>query len=522
MQNKIYYGDNLDILRNYIESESVDLCYIDPPFNSKRNYNQIYNNVGDDDRASEQAFTDTWTWDDKAIEGLAEIQNPNNSCLTTRCIDLINGLVPVLGKGSLLAYLVSMTLRIAEIHRVLKPTGSFYLHCDKTACHYLKLVLDTLFCTRGGQFRNQIIWHYTGRRMESRLAFNSKHDVILFYAKSKKNIILKYPKEPYTREQYIKMKKQEVHTDEDGREWIWGHAGKGKSHHYRIYIDESVENGRAVDDVWDIPIINSSAKEKLGYDTQKPEKLLERIIKASSNEGDIVLDAYCGCGTTVAVAQKLNRHWIGIDITYRSISLILKRLQDNFGYDFTQNVMDKETQQPISAKVEINGVPKDMESAIALANKDDDRTRKEFEKWLILSYTNNYGVVNEIKGGDRGIDGIAYIPDRNEQGKEVNKKALFSVKSSKTLTPSVIRDLNGTIERDNAACGFLLTLYPMPNLVKECKQYGVYHNNLVNKDYPKIQVICVEQLLNGARLELPNVVAVVKKAQQHQQQLALE
>jgi site-specific DNA-methyltransferase (adenine-specific) len=207
------------------------------------------------------------------------------------------------------------------------------------------------------------------------------------------------------------------------------------------------------------------------------------------------------------VANKLNRQWIGIDITYQSISLILKRLTEH-----DKSLLDN---------IEINGVPKDSDSAIALANKSDDRTRKEFEKWIVLTYSNNYAMINEKKGGDGGIDGMAYIPDRNEKDELENKKVLFSVKSNAKLSPTVIRDLNGTIERDNAACGILLTLYPMPNLVKECKQYGFYHNALINKYFPKIQVVCVDDIFNGLRLELPNVVKVLKKAEQHAEQTSL-
>jgi len=516
MNNKIYYGDNLEFLRNYIESESVDLCYIDPPFNSKRNYNQIYNKVGDEDPAQELAFIDTWTWDDKAIQSLAEIQSGKNQNLTSQSIDLINGLVSVLGKSDLLAYLVSMTLRIAEIYRVLKKTGSFYLHCDSNASHYLKLILDALFCTRGGKFLNEIIWHYSGWNKKLKFHFEKRHDVILYYAK-------KDPKFnsfsiPYNSDgDYLKARKQKVYEDEHGKKYTLDVREKGKRK-TKIYLEDALARGKPTDDVWDIDKVNNSSKERLGYLTQKPEKLLERIIKASSNEGDVVLDAFCGCGTTVAVAQKLNRRWIGIDITYRSIALILKRLQDNFGYDFTQSLMDKETQQIIPASVEIKGVPKDFESAKALAEKIDDRTRKEFEKWIILTYTKNRAIVNEVKGGDNGIDGMAYIPDRNEKNELVNKKVYFSVKSSKTLTPSMLNELNGVMNRDNAACGFFLTLYSAKNLVKESKKFGYYHNRLVNKEYLKIQVICVEDIFQGHFLDLSNIDindALLKKAQQH-------
>jgi site-specific DNA-methyltransferase (adenine-specific) len=257
------------------------------------------------------------------------------------------------------------------------------------------------------------------------------------------------------------------------------------------------QNDDGIDE--DVRWLSTKDSERLGYPTQKPEGLLNRIILASTKKGDVVLDAYCGCGTTVAVAQELKRNWIGIDITYQSISLILKRLEDTYDHSVVE-------------KIELNGVPKDFKSAIALANKEEDKTRKEFEKWITLTYSNNRAIINEKKGGDGGIDGIAYLLDLNSKNKKDHAKAIFSVKSNKTLTPSVIRDLNGTMEREGAVIGFLLTLYPMDNLVKESKKYGIYKNRLFNHDYPKIEVISVEEILAGKRMNLPTGVAVVKGA----------
>jgi DNA modification methylase len=493
-KNKLYYGDNLEVLKKHIRDETVDLCYIDPPFNSKRNYNQIYTNVGKEDKALATAFIDTWTWDDMAIAGLSEIKNESHR-FTTQAVDLISGLEKVLGKGSLLAYLISMTLRINEILRVLKPTGSFYLHCDPTASHYLKLICDALFCARSGDFRNEIIWCYR-KWSVTQNQFVSNHDVILFYTKSGKNIFnTQYlPLSEGTVKRW-KGKKQQAVFDESGK---------------RLATNLSEESqGVPMYDWWEVSVINPAAKERLGYPTQKPEALLERIIKASSNEGDIVLDAYCGCGTTIAVAQKLNRNWIGIDITYQSISLILKRLEEQ-NKDALENV-------------ELNGIPKDFESAVALAHKKDDRVRKEFEKWLVLSYSNNKAIINDRKGGDKGIDGTAYIADKINNGEIENKKVIFQVKSNKTLTPSVVRELLGTVTTNDAACGILLTLFPFDNLVKACKEFGVYHNELTGNDYPKISVVSVNELFNGARMNLPNAAEVVKKAQAHKgEQKSLE
>jgi site-specific DNA-methyltransferase (adenine-specific) len=288
--------------------------------------------------------------------------------------------------------------------------------------------------------------------------------------------------------------------DDEGK-WCRNQKRKGVEP-YKVYLSEGVRLG----DWWDMPIINASAKERLGYPTQKPEALLERIITASSNKGDLILDAYCGCGTTIAVANRLERNWIGIDITYQSISLILKRLEDTFGKSSLSNL-------------KISGVPEDFESAEALAHKEDDRTRKEFEKWAVLTYSDNRAIINEKKGGDGGIDGIAYMMDRTESETEKMKEilipVLFSVKSDKKPLVSYIRDLNGTMEREGAAMGFLITLYPADNLVKESKKYGSYKNQLLDKDYQKIQVISIDEILKGHRMPIPTTheIAVVKTAE---------
>lgn len=491
MKNKLFYGDNLEVLRE-IKSETVDLCYIDPPFNSKRNYNQIYNNIGKEDRAQAQAFIDTWTWDTDANFALAEIDFHNKK-YSIKTVQLIKGLHEVLGKGSLLAYLLSMTQRITEIHRVLKSTGSFYLHCDPTASHYLKLVLDSIFCTQGGDFQNEIVWCYSiGGK--SKTKFGRKHDVILFYTKSKDDTHTFNTKgASISRKPNTHMK---MGITGDGREYQ-EKVDKKSGKVYRYYLDE----GKIAEDYWiDIESLNREDRERLGYPTQKPEALLERIIKSSSNEGDVVLDAYCGCGTTIAVAQKLNRNWIGIDITYQSISLILKRLSDTYGESAMNNIT-------------LWGIPEDIDSAKLLANKQDDKTRKEFEKWIILTYTNNKAYINEKKGGDGGIDGISIIVDRDEKQNQVYEKVIFSVKSNATLSPTVIRDLFGTMAREKAVMGYLLTLNPMPNLVKSCKEYGAYTNNVMARDYPKIQVITAEEILNGSRFDLPISIDVVKSAE---------
>ncbi len=537
MQNKLFYGDNLEVLRKYIKDETIDLCYIDPPFNSKRNYNQIYNNIGKEDQAQAQAFTDMWTWDNEAEIGFSEILKNYNNVFTKQSINLILGLEKVLGKGNLFAYLVSMSLRIAEIYRVLKPTGSFYLHCDQTASHYLKLILDSVFCARTGQMQNEIIWQRTRSAKQQSTAFGKITDIIFFYTKSDNFTFIKqytplkdeYIKSHYTHTENGRRYRLDNFTQAgqgqprifgekeiappSGKHWIWSQErideamrlgllvfSKDGMPSVKRYLDTIP--GEYMSNVWtDIPELNSQAKERLGYPTQKPETLLERIINASSKEGDIVLDAYCGCGTSVAVAERLKRKWIGMDITYQSISLILKRLEKQAG-------------KSALTKISISGVPEDFESAIALANKADDRTRKEFEKWAVLTYSNNRAVINEKKGGDGGIDGFAFIFDHNEKKEQEIKEIIFSVKSNKTLSPSVVRDLNGTIEREGAVMGILITLYPMDNLVKECKKYGTYNNKMFGQNYPKIKIVNISEVLAGERMSIPIAFEVTKSAVQ--------
>lgn len=470
--NLLYYGDNLDVLRNKIRDETVDLCYIDPPFNSKRNYSQIYNRIGKEDLAQAQAFVDMWQWEDSARAGYEEITTNAQGRFTRQTIELIKGLHSVLGEDSLLAYLVSMTLRVNEIQRVLKPTGSFYLHCDPTASHYLKLILDAIFCARGGQFQNEIVWHYrrwTGKANK----FQQLHDTLFFYTKSKD-----YTFNPlyidYT-EGSVERKMQGVlHRFKRGEEPLLVSDGE---------IDEK---GVRDNDVWQIPFIAPSAKERLGYPTQKPEKLLEKVILASSNKGDTVLDAYSGCGTTVVVAERLHRRWIGIDITYQSISLMLERLEDAFGSKVLSNVV-------------IDGIPRDMDSAIALANRKDDRVRKEFEKWAILTYSNNRAAINTKKGSDKGIDGIAYFQTKMGVDPE---RIVFQVKSG-NVSRGDIAKLNSDRQREQAKIGVLITLEePSKPMSHEARSAGTYYHELLQKKFDIIQIVTVKELLDGKRIDL--------------------
>ncbi|HEY5231914.1 MAG TPA: DNA methyltransferase [Verrucomicrobiae bacterium] len=478
MKNKLFYGDNLEVLRSKIKDESVDLCYIDPPFNSKRTYNQIYNNIGSEDRAQAQAFTDTWKWDDHAVAGFPQILANDGNRFTSQTIELIKGLHKVLKEGSMLAYIVHMTLRIVEIRRVLKPTGSFYLHCDPTASHYLKLVIDGIFVAGGGDFQNEIIWHYR-RWTGAANRFLKMHDVIFFYTKGKAHTF---------NVQWTDYTEASLHRKKNYHTRILGDD---------VFVTSVNKKGVKENDVWPIPVINSQAKERLGYPTQKPEALLEKIILASSNEGDCILDAYCGCGTTIAVAERFKRKWIGTDITYQSISLILRRLEGQFGKDALENII-------------LDGVPCDMESAYALANKKDDRVRKEFEKWAVLTYTNNRAIINEKKGADAGIDGTAYF----QTGATDNAKMVLQVKSGGVGRGDIAK-LRGDMAREGAEMATLITLEPSTEpMRKEAKGAGLYAHPLMLKNYDRIQIVTVQEIIEEhRRLELPMSLEVLKKAQ---------
>jgi DNA modification methylase len=573
LPNKLFYGDNLDVLRRKVPAESVDLCYIDPPFNSKRTYHQIYNRIGDEvDQAQAQAFIDTWVWEDQAVAGFQEILANEHGRFQPRLVALIKGLHSVLDEGSMLAYLVSIALRVTEIHRVLKPTGSFYFHCDPTASHYLKLILDAVFVSQGGDFRSEIIWRRTGSHNKAK-RWAPIHDVILYYVKGQR-FTWNRPRQPYmlghvkshfvpdgeggfktnyygnvltgsgTRNGESGQPWQGIDPTAKGRHWaipgaIWEEVGidpTGLSQHEKLdlLLDQGFititpgeawpmyemsvgpNSGPATSDIWsfqpytsgtvfgtdkgidaDVRWLGTRDKERQGYPTQKPEGLLDRIIRASSNEGDVVLDAYCGCGTTVVVAQGLKRRWVGIDITYQSISLVLRRLEQSFG----ATVLDG---------IGVDGIPRDMESATALAHRKDDRLRKEFEKWSILTYTNNRAVINEKKGADAGIDARAYF----QTGAKDNAKIIFQVKSG-GVNRSTVATLRGDMEREKAALAILITLEePSKPMLAEAKAAGQFKHELMGRSYDRIAIVTVREIVESeARLDIPMSLEVLAAAQ---------
>jgi DNA modification methylase len=324
--NRLYWGDNLNILRSHMADASVDLVYLDPPFNSRRDYalrTRPSEEAAGAPSGKTVAFEDTWRWDAQAEREFGEILQSGNPAL----VHLLSAFRQALGENDLAAYLVMMANRLLELHRVLKPTGSLALHCDPAASHYLKILLDAIFGEPN--FRNEIIWHYSGWNARLKNAFNSRHDVILFYAKNVERQQFNGYATPWeSTEEYVRVRKQKIRTDEAGRHYVLSDAGNGKR--VKRFLDEAMGYGKPVDDVWDIPKLNNSAKESLGYPTQKPLALLERLILATTSESDTVLDPFCGSGTTLHAAQRLNRGWIGIDCSELATDMAAARINDNF------------------------------------------------------------------------------------------------------------------------------------------------------------------------------------------------
>lgn len=516
--NSLYYGDNLDVLRQHVKDETVDLVYLDPPFKSNQDYNVLFaEQDGTRSAAQIKAFGDTWRWDQAAVAAYEEVVEAGG-----RVADAMRAFRTFLGHSDMVAYLAMMAPRLVELRRVLKPAGSIYLHCDPTASHYLKILMDAVFGP--SNFRNEIVWKRTTAHSDAKQGsehYGRIHDVLFFYGRSSD---IKWNPQ-YTAQDENYLESHYSHTDEDGRRYRWnnltgpGGAAKGNPRYevlgvtaywrysrermqeliaqglvaippkgkipaLKRYLDEQA--GRPVVDVWpDIFPINSQAQERLGYPTQKPEALLERIIKASSGEGDTILDPFCGCGTAVAVAQRLNRQWIGIDITHLAITLIRHRLQSAYG--------DKATYKII-------GEPVSLPDAEALAAQD----KYQFQWWAL-------GLVGarpaeQKKGADKGIDGRLYFHDEAEGGK--TKQIILSVKGGGTGVKDV-RDLRGVIEREKAEIGVLLTMEePTKAMRTEAASAGFYHQPGLltkGKHHPRLQIFTIAELLNGAQISYPTI-----------------
>lgn len=473
--NKLYYGDNLDIMREYIPDDSVDLIYLDPPFNSKATYNVLFQEKnGTQSRAQITAFEDTWHWGIESEETYREIITTG----TGKTVELIQALRAFLGQNDMMAYLVMMTIRIMEMHRILKSTGSIYLHCDPTASHYLKLVMDVVFGV--GNFRNEIIWHYK-KWPSGYKQFQRNHDIILFYSKSD------------SRERVYNigyMPRAESTLKRFGTSTIIsGYDEDGIRRPSQTSEEDSL--GVPRDDVWDISRVPPI---KQLFPTQKPEALLERIICASSKDDDLILDPFCGCGTTITVAEQLKRNWIGIDITHLAITLIKHRL--NRAYEKSL------------APYEVIGEPTDLNGARALAEQD----RYQFQ-WWALGKVAARPAKDKKKGPDAGIDGHLYFIDDNNG---IAKKIIIQVKSGH-VQRNVVATLKGDMEREKAVIGVILTLEePSRPMKKEAFATGFYEPEyLPGKHYPRLQILTIEELLNGKQLEYPRIAPEVtfKKAE---------
>jgi DNA modification methylase len=533
--NTLYYGDNLDILRRYVKDETVDLVYLDPPFKSNQDYNVLFaERDGTRSAAQIKAFEDTWCWDQAAARAFQEVVESGG-----RVSRAMQAFRQFLGDSDMLAYLAMMAPRLIELRRVLKPTGSIYLHCDPTASHYLKMLMDSIFHPQN--FRTEIVWKRSsahsdtkqGRQQHGRI-----HDILFFYTKGE---VWKWKPQfsPYE-EGYVESAYQNL--DSDGRRWkssdLTGPGGAAKGNpkyeflgvtRYWRFTKENMEKllkegriyqaragavprmkhyldemqGVPLQDIWnDIPPIGAQAAERLGYPTQKPEPLLERIVKASSNEGDVVLDPFCGCGTAVVVAERLKRQWIGIDITHLAITLIRHRLNDAFHG---------------KAQFEVIGEPVSLPDAQELAKNDP----YQFQWWALGLV--GARPVDHKKGADRGIDGRHYFHD-DEGGK--TKQIILSVKSGGVSVKDV-RDLRGVVEREQAEIGVLITLEePTRPMISEAASAGFYKTPY--GDHPRLQILTVEKLLEGQRIDYPPEHARVNvtfrkapKARQSTKQLPL-
>ena len=465
--NFLYYGDNLDILRRYVKDETVDLVYLDPPFNSNANYNVLFaEHNGSRSAAQLHAFEDTWEWNPAAAEAYQETVEVGG-----KVSQAMQAFRQFLGDSDMLAYLAMMAPRLVELRRVMKPTGNIYLHCDPTASHYLKMLMDAVFGPVN--YCNEIVWCYTGPSA-SKKGFPRKHDIILRYGKTD---------EPYFNGDAIRIPYSEAflarrrYSEGDGGIM----AGKGTKSEDDL---KKYELGKIPPDWWnDIPSGGQiSSKERLGYPTQKPEALLERIIMASSNPGGVVLDPFCGCGTTIAAAQKHGRPWIGIDITQAGIVVIKKRLRDAFGDGITQ------TYQTL-------GEPTSLPDAQALAAENP----YQFQWWALGLV--DARPVDQKKGADKGIDGRLYFHDEPEGRK--TKQIIFSVKSGHTNATHV-RDLRGVVEREGAAIGVLITMQESTKPMRqEAASAGFYQSPGWSKKHPRLQILTVGELLDGRTIDMP-------------------
>ena len=452
--NKLYFGDNLEVMRE-MDDQRVDLICTDPPFNSGRDYNAFLT----DSLAQSKAFTDTWTWDDPAQDSRADIERRARTSDTYKALDsCLKGYDLVLqnavsgNKGAMRAYLAFMGPRLAEMHRILTDKGSIYLHCDPTASHYLKGVMDAIWDQsnrkKNDYFRNEIVWHYYNVASTSRKFLGRKHDIIFFYAKSSASFFdWDNMREPYS----------------EGSNWVKASESYGDPRY------SPNEKGKLMHDVWRMPTINNMSKERLGYPTQKPRALYERMIQASSNEGDLVMDPFAGCGTTIDAAHTLNRFWIGIDLTILSLDPMRRRLHDRHGLEPSKDY-------------EIHGYPTNMQEVRMLVR--DEKKYHDFSNWAVT----RLGLQPTKSVGDGGRDGEAEVGHITlwdpEEGETTNTRIFAEVKSGKP-TIDQVKSFCRTMDKHNAI-GVFITIEPVTaGMRQEAADMGTFSHN--NETFPKLQ-----------------------------------
>ena len=553
--NQLWYGDNLTIMQG-MKKHSVDLIYLDPPFNSKQNYNLLYTTMtGKPVPEQVEAFCDTWEMDaqKEAIARTMPVLMRDHG-IDDYYVDFwrlwMNALRTT--QPHLLAYLIFMVQRLLHMKSILRPTGSIYLHCDPTASHYIKVMMDGIF--GHDNFRNEIIWQRTNAHGRAK-KWGPIHDVILFYSAGDKytwnRTFQKY--EPSYIASHYKLRDEHgtyrlvtldgpglrgggsgqpwrgVDPGAKGRHWelppdralpkwfkhplgyadmsvqerldVLDNAGvivwptRGKLPNYKRYLD--VSEGNAIQDViTDIPAVNSQADDRLGYPTQKPVPLLDRIIKASTNKGDVVFDPFCGCGTTIYSAAKNERKWIGVDIAILSIKLV------------RDNLVGPKFRLVEGHDYEVDGIPVSVEGAQELFDKDPST----FQNWFVERVG---GFPMTRKSGDRGIDGRIYFETRAGL-----REMMIQVKGGKHVRPTDVRDLRGVLEREDNAelAGFLSITPPTKAMLSEAAEAGTYEYQGVQ--YPRIQFLTTEDVLVGKRdFHMPTRVGT--KIATGQQSLAL-
>ena len=479
--NKLYYGDCLTVM-NEMKLGSVDMIYLDPPFNSNRTYNAIYKDeTGNPLPDQIEAFCDAWELDEereRVIRAMPVLMR--EAGIDDSAADLWRLWMNALRNTQprLLAYLSYMTERLLVMHRILKPTGTIYFHCDPTASHYIKVLMDAVFGHRN--FRNEIIWSYR-RWPVTQSDFQRMHDVILRYSKDSRHISWNQQYEPLAPSTIKRFGKKQQKAD-----FSTGRRKPGQT-------DNKVQ-GAPMRDIWDINVIAPSAKERMGYATQKPLALLKRVIEASSNPGDVVLDPFAGCATTIEAAHTLGRNWIGIDIAIHAIKRVAQvRLNDRCGL-----VEGKD--------YEVDGVPRNLEGAQDIWERD----KYHFQKWAVEQVD---GFVTTRRTGDGGIDGRVYfyMPDDRDL-----QSMVIEVKGGKNVNVTVLRDLRGVLENDSALLAGLIIMEPLgvtkernfKKLMSEAGDIEVH-----GMPYPRMQILTVDEILEGKRFNTPNVAAGRREAQ---------